>query len=112
MDMDKHKELERPAYSIMIADMEPDERPRERLLHYGAKALANRELLAILLRTGVRGCSVLDLSDRLMKEFGGLAGLSQASATDSCSGRTSPKWFATTCLVATCATCASCPARP
>ena len=76
------KEQERPIYSIMIADMDPNERPRERLLHYGAKALANRELLAILLRTGVRGCSVLDLADRVMKEFGGLAGLSQASATE------------------------------
>lgn len=80
--MNINVEHERPSYSLMIADMDPNERPRERLLNYGARALANRELLAILLRTGLKGCSVLDLSDRAMKEFGGLAGLSQASAIE------------------------------
>ena len=68
-----------PTYRLMIADMAAEERPRERLMHYGAGALANRELLAILLRTGVAGCSVLELADRLLSAFGGLRGLSQAS---------------------------------
>ena len=75
-------EQERLAYSVMIADLDPNERPRERLLQHGANSLANRELLAILLRTGLRGCSVLDLADRVLKEFDGLANLSQATATE------------------------------
>jgi DNA repair protein RadC len=73
---------EQPAYRLMIADMASEERPRERLMHYGASALHTRELLAILLRTGVQGCSVLELSDRLLNEFGGLRGLSQASVAE------------------------------
>jgi DNA repair protein RadC len=73
---------ERPAYRLMIADMASDERPRERLMHYGASALHTRELLAILLRTGVQGCSVLELSDQLLSAFGGLRGLSQASVAE------------------------------
>jgi DNA repair protein RadC len=66
----------------MIADMAREERPRERLMLYGANALANRELLAILLRTGVQGCSVLDLAEQVLSAFGGLRGLSQASVAE------------------------------
>ncbi len=72
----------RPTYSLMIADMAREERPRERLMLYGANALANRELLAILLRTGVQGCSVLDLAEQVLSAFGGLRGLSQASVAE------------------------------
>jgi DNA repair protein RadC len=72
----------RPTYSLMIADMAREERPRERLMLYGASALANRELLAILLRTGVQGCSVLDLSEQVLSAFDGLRGLSQASVAE------------------------------
>ncbi len=72
----------RPTYSLMIADMAREERPRERLMLYGASALANRELLAILLRTGVQGCSVLDLAEQVLSAFGGLRGLSQASVAE------------------------------
>jgi DNA repair protein RadC len=79
--MDQAQEL-RPTYKLMIADMARDERPRERLTNYGASALANRELLAILLRTGVQGCSVLELADQVLNAFGGLRGLSQASVAE------------------------------
>jgi DNA repair protein RadC len=51
------------------------ERPRERLIHYGASVLSDAELLAILLRTGVTGCSVLDLSRELLSVSKGLRGL-------------------------------------
>jgi DNA repair protein RadC len=71
-----------PTYRLLIADMAREERPRERLTHYGSSALANRELLAIILRTGVHGCSVLELADRLLSEFNGLRGLSNASVTE------------------------------
>lgn len=80
--MSEEKADGRPAYSLMIADMAREERPRERLTHYGANALANRELLAILLRTGVQGCSVLELADKLLTQFGGLRGLSQTSVAE------------------------------
>jgi DNA repair protein RadC len=51
------------------------ERPRERLLAQGPAALSDAELLAILLRTGVRGTSAVDLARRLLAEHGGVRGL-------------------------------------
>lgn len=55
------------------------EQPRERLLQRGAEALSDAELLAIFLRVGVRGMSVLDLSRKLLADFGGIRGLFKAS---------------------------------
>lgn len=49
-----------------------NERPRERLLEYGAGALSDAELLAIFLRTGVRGRNVVELARDLLSEFGSL----------------------------------------
>jgi DNA repair protein RadC len=51
------------------------ERPRERLLANGASALSDAELLAVLLRTGVRGKSAVELARELLQQFGGVAGL-------------------------------------
>lgn len=51
------------------------ERPRERLLAHGAHVLTSSELLAIVLRTGVRGCTAVALGQRLITQFGGLRGL-------------------------------------
>jgi DNA repair protein RadC len=47
-----------------------DDRPREKLLKKGAGALTNSELLAILLRTGIKGTSAIDLARRIMEKFG------------------------------------------
>jgi DNA repair protein RadC len=47
-----------------------DDRPREKLLKKGARALTNSELLAILLRTGAKGLSAIDLARKIMKKFG------------------------------------------
>lgn len=55
-------------------------RPREKLLAQGPAALSNAELLAIVLRTGVPGCGVLQLAEGLLQRFGGFAGLLGASA--------------------------------
>ena len=55
----------------MIAEMPEIERPRERLLNHGAAALGTRELLAILLRTGTRERSALDLASQLLARYGG-----------------------------------------
>jgi DNA repair protein RadC len=63
-----------------IADLPADTRPREKLLARGPQALANAELVAILLRTGVRGQSALDLAAALLERFGGLHGLLNAPA--------------------------------
>ena len=61
--------------ALTVREMPTDERPRERLERYGAGALSTSELLAILLRTGLPGENVVDLSMRLLRDFGGLAGL-------------------------------------
>ena len=55
------------------------ERPREKLLAHGSVALSAAELLAIFLRTGVRGCSAVELARRLLAEFGGLRQLLEAN---------------------------------
>ena len=57
-------------------------RPREKLLAHGARALADVELLALLLRTGAGGLGVLQLAERLLAEFGGLAGLMHAAPAE------------------------------
>jgi DNA repair protein RadC len=54
-------------------------RPREKLLAQGPSALSNAELLAIVLRTGLPGCGVLQLAESLLTRFDGLAGLLAAS---------------------------------
>jgi len=58
---------------MAISDLRPEERPRERLLARGARALSDAELVAILLRTGVRGKSAVDLADDLLRRFGSMA---------------------------------------
>ena len=58
-----------------IQEMARDERPRERLLRHGSETLSDGELLAVLLRTGRRGLSVLALARQLLEEWGGLTGL-------------------------------------
>lgn len=65
---------ERPGRGQRIKDMDPADRPRERLLRMGADALSNAELLAILLSSGRRGENVLEVSRRLLAERG-LVGL-------------------------------------
>ena len=54
------------------------ERPREKLQRYGAAALSDAELLAILLRVGTRGMSAVDLARSLLNHFGSLARLMSA----------------------------------
>lgn len=61
------------------------ERPREKLLERGAANLSDAELLAIFLRTGVAGCSAVELARRLLVEFGGLRALLEADLDSFCS---------------------------
>jgi DNA repair protein RadC len=66
-------------YRPLIRDLPTGERPRERLIRAGEGALSTSELLAIILRTGTGGESVLDMASRLLSCYGGLAGLARAS---------------------------------
>ncbi|MBD8068843.1 DNA repair protein RadC [Bacillus sp. PS06] len=63
----------------MIRDFPVDERPRERMLAEGPESLSNHELLAIILRTGTKEESVLQLSNRLLNQFEGLRLLKEAT---------------------------------
>lgn len=68
--------------SLKIKDIPQNERPKEKLLTYGAETLSNSELLALILRTGIQGENVLQLSDRLISELEGLDGILSASFKD------------------------------
>jgi DNA repair protein RadC len=59
--------------------MPGSERPRERMMAQGAEALRNSELIAILLRTGRKGVSAIQVADQLLQKFPTLENLSRAS---------------------------------
>ena len=65
---------------MSIKDLPAAARPREKLLQHGAAALADAELLALLLRTGIRGQGVLQLAEGVLAHTGGYAGLLHAGA--------------------------------
>ncbi|GLB58370.1 RadC family protein [Cytobacillus sp. NCCP-133] len=65
--------------SFMIKDFPQDERPRERFMQSGPQSLSNHELIAILLRTGTKDESVLQLANRVLTQFEGLRLLKDAS---------------------------------
>ncbi|MFQ6136197.1 MAG: DNA repair protein RadC [Candidatus Hydrothermarchaeales archaeon] len=58
-------------YKIRIKDLPEEERPRERLVKFGAEALSTSELLAIILRSGSPGCTVIELSNKLLSRYDG-----------------------------------------
>ncbi len=65
---------------MAITDWPLQERPRERLFALGAGSLADAELLAILLRTGVKGKSAVDVARQLLGRFGSVAALLEAGS--------------------------------
>lgn len=68
--------------ALRIMDLPESERPREKLIRYGAETLSNGELLAIILRTGNSNENIVNLSNRILKESGGLNGLLISSSED------------------------------
>ncbi len=69
---------------MSIKDWPTQERPRERLLAHGAESLSDAQLLAIFLRTGVRGRSAVDLARDLLDRFGSLRELLAAPQASFC----------------------------
>ncbi len=69
---------------FMLKDWPSAERPREKLLTNGPQSLSDAELLAIFLRTGVKGCNVVELSRQLINSFGSIAGIYRANQRDFC----------------------------
>jgi DNA repair protein RadC len=67
-----------------IRDWPDRERPREKLLSQGAGVLSDAELLAIFLRTGIRGTTAVDLARQMIVQFGSLRGVLQASLEEFC----------------------------
>jgi DNA repair protein RadC len=65
---------------MAISDWRPEERPRERLLAQGAQALSDAELVAVLLRTGVRGKTAVDLAREILKACDGITQTLEAGA--------------------------------
>lgn len=76
-----------PHYRLTIKEMPAAERPQEKLKLRGASSLSNGELLAILLRTGLPGETVVDVAQRLLATYGGLLGLSRADYGALCKER-------------------------
>ena len=69
---------------MKLKDQPASERPRERLAALGADALSNAELIAILLRTGLKGVNVVEIGKQLIQKHGSLQALAQASLDDLC----------------------------
>ncbi len=67
---------------LRIKDQPANERPRERLAANGADALSNAELIAILLRTGLKGTNAVEVGKQLLVRFGSLQELARASVDD------------------------------
>jgi len=72
---------------MAIKDWPDAERPREKLIKHGAGVLSDAELLAIFLRTGVRGASAVDVARGLLAHYGGLRQLMSAPRDDLCAHR-------------------------
>jgi DNA repair protein RadC len=67
------------SHGIKIKDLPASERPRERMAELGAGALKNSELIAIMLRTGLKGVSAIEIGEQLLQKFGTLTALERAS---------------------------------
>jgi DNA repair protein RadC len=71
-------------YHATVRELPSNERPRERLEHFGPQALSTAELLAIILRTGTHGDNALELANKLLAKYEGLPGLVRADFRELC----------------------------
>lgn len=68
--------------SFLLKEIPAEERPRERLMKYGCGALATHELLAILLRTGSKDASAVDVAKALLMQFDSLDAFNEATVEE------------------------------
>jgi DNA repair protein RadC len=73
---------DRSPQSVRLKDQPVSERPRERLIAHGPRALSPAELLAILVRTGLQGRNAVEIGKDLIQKFGSLSALARASVDD------------------------------
>ncbi len=78
----KNERVNPLAEAMMIKDVPKSERPRERMLQEGATVLSNQELIALILGSGTKEESVLQLSGRVIRHFDGLKLLKEASINE------------------------------
>ena len=71
-----------PMPQLKIREMPEEERPREKLMARGAAALTDPELIAILLRTGVRGANAIEVARELLERYKSLGGLSRCTVKE------------------------------
>jgi DNA repair protein RadC len=65
-----------------MAALNPDARPREKLLAHGANTLSDAELIALVIGSGASGFNAIDVAQSLLARHGGLLGLARASIDD------------------------------
>lgn len=65
----------------LIQDMPSQDRPREKLARFGPAALDNAELMALFLRTGIKGRSAIQIGRDLLRKYGSMAALGRMSVT-------------------------------
>ncbi|MDU1527762.1 MAG: UPF0758 domain-containing protein, partial [Gemella haemolysans] len=65
-----------------IKEFNEEDRPREKFKKLGALALSDKEILAILLRTGTKNQNVIELSDMILKDMGGITKLRDTTLTE------------------------------
>lgn len=78
----KKKPGQKKIYETAIKNWPKDERPREKLFKYGERRLSDTELLAILLRSGVKGQSAIDLGRKIMQKFKTFRNMSHTDIRD------------------------------
>ena len=78
------EETSPPSAPPRMRDLPEDERPREKLVHLGAGALSEAELLALFFGTGRPGVSAVDLGRELIQRSGSLRGLSRMTVEELC----------------------------
>lgn len=80
--MDSDSELLTPS-TLPITQWAEEDRPREKMLSLGKKSLTDSELLAILLRTGIKGASAIDLAKAILRQTNGqLSELARLEVSD------------------------------